>query len=343
MTSNNTIERRRVVALVGLLSALGCGGEAGRDPAAWMGPSGSSDSDAGDDADGQDVGATMGTDQDVDPNDSSDGAGPASGTNGPSGSDGLDGSEGPDDTEGTDGAPDTGAPPPAGIACDETFEWSGHGGCLSVVEGLDVKFFDLDEPAPVQRLVIYLHGDGGNEWFANWGFAPEILEWAKAQNFLVLGIKSPASYAGSDSPAFGAAQPNHADMVATTLESFLDAYEVVEDRQLYWGASGGSWFTTSSYIPVAGHRVPGVFVANCGGSGLSFGWQWDPQTDPATVALNTLFFNYGDQDFLADESAQSLAEYSALGFATGELVHPGATHCNHPITGPTLEFWSGAL
>lgn len=239
----------------------------------------------------------------------------------------------------------TGPPvePPEGFACDDPFEHGGRQGCRMMVEGLEVKYFPLDEPAPAQRLVVFLHGDGGADYTDNWGFRQEILDWAIPQDFLVVGIRSPASYDGDTAPSFGAAQPVHADMVATTLEAFIDAYDVVEDRALYWGISGGSWFTTSSYIPVAGHRVPGIFVANCGGSGVSFGWQWEPTNSPEIVALNSLYMNYGDQDFLAQPSAESYAEYTEMGFMTGQLVHPGATHCAHDISQPTLDFWMGEL
>lgn len=234
-------------------------------------------------------------------------------------------------------------PPPEGFACDDPFEHGGRQGCRMMVEGLEVKYFPLDEPAPAQRLVVFLHGDGGADYTENWGFRQEILDWAIPQDFLVVGIRSPVSYDGETDPSFGAAQPMHADMVATTLEAFIDAYDVVEDRALYWGISGGSWFTTSSYIPVAGHRVPGIFVANCGGSGVTFGWQWEPENSPEIVALNSLYMNYGDQDFLAQPSAESYAEYTEMGFMTGQLVHPGATHCNHDISQPTLDFWMGEI
>jgi hypothetical protein len=233
--------------------------------------------------------------------------------------------------------------PPPGFACDDPFEHAGRQGCRATIEGVEVKFFPLDEPAAAQRLVVFMHGDGGADYTENWGFSQDILDWAIPQDYLVIGVRSPASYDGERLPSFGAAQPVHADMVATTLEAFVDAYDVVEDRALYWGVSGGSWFTTSSYIPVAGHRVPGIFVANCGGSGVSFGWQWDPENSPEIVALNSLYMNYGDQDFLAQPSADSYAEYTELGFMTGQLVHPGATHCAHDISGPTLDFWMGEL
>ena len=268
-------------------------------------------------------------------------ANPTQGTSGPDGSGGSVGETGSAETGGeTSGGP---IEPPAGLDCDTPFEHAGYDGCLTTVGELEIKYFPLDEDVPAQRLVIFLHGDTGTDYIENWGFAQEILDWAMPQDYLVIGIRSPASYDGDTAPSFGAAQPVHADMVATTIEMVRDAYDVVEQRNLYWGVSGGSWFTTSSLIPVAGERVPGIFVANCGGSGVSFGWEWDPATQPDVVALNSLYFNYGDQDFLADPSAESYAEYTDLGFVTDQLVHAGATHCAHPIPGPTLDFWMNEL
>lgn len=322
------------------------------------------DSDSNDaDTDGGTDGGTSASDSD-DPSESSNSnsngssasgtatatAGETQGTTSGSGVDTIDdtGSDSDPSVSGSGGEtddPTTGGPaePPEGFACDDPFEHAGRQGCRMMVEGLEVKFFPLDEPAPAQRLVVFLHGDGGADYTDNWGFRQEILDWAIPQDFLVVGVRSPASYDGDTDPSFGAAQPVHADMVATTLEAFIDAYDVVEDRALYWGISGGSWFTTSSYIPVAGHRVPGIFVANCGGSGVSFGWEWDPANSPEIVALNSLYLNYGDQDFLAQPSAESYAEYTEMGFMTGQLVHPGATHCAHDISQPTLDFWMGEL
>lgn len=268
-------------------------------------------------------------------------ADPTGGTSGPSGS-----SDGPNPTTGDETGDETsGGPvePPPGLSCDTPFTHAGYDGCQTTVDELEIKYFPLDEDVPAERLVVFLHGDTGADYIENWGFAQEILDWAMPQNYLVIGIRSPASYDGDTSPSFGAAQPVHADMVATTIESVREAYAVVEERNLYWGVSGGSWFTTSSFIPVAGTRVPGIFVANCGGSGVSFGWEWDPASDPESVALNSLYFNYGDQDFLADNSAASYAEYTELGFVTDQLVHEGATHCAHPIPGPTLDFWIDEL
>lgn len=234
----------------------------------------------------------------------------------------------------------TDAPLPDGLPCGTAFTYNGREGCETVVEGLNVKFFPLPEGQRVRRLAVYLHGDGAAEYTDNWAFSPEIFSWTDARDTMIVGVLSPAFYEDG-TVAFGAAQPDHAELVATTVEAFLDAWEPEHaDQTLWWATSGGSWFFSSSFVAVAGARLPGVYVANCGGAGFSFGWAWDPMTDTATRDAIPLYFNYGTEDFLAPGIVDSMTEYEGLGFEVDSLVHDGATHCAHPIDGPTLEFWS---
>jgi hypothetical protein len=129
--------------------------------------------------------------------------------------------------------------------------------------------------------------------------------------------------------------------VGPAIEAMLAAWQPAHvDQTMYWGTSGASWFSASSFIAHVGERVPGLCVANCGGSGGSFGWSWDPATDTATRDGIPICFNYGTLDFLAPEIEGSITEYEGLGFAVDALVHDGAMHCAHPIDGPTVEFWS---
>ena len=227
-----------------------------------------------------------------------------------------------------------GTPP----TCVTRFHYAGFDGCEGIAEGLPVKFFPLADGAQVQRVAVYFHGDGANGYHQNYGFDPQILEWAQKRDILVLGVLSPATY-DSGLVAYGAAQPEHAGPVATAIESFIEAYDVVEDTNLFWGASGGSWFLSSSFIAHNGYRLPGVYVANCGGSGSTRGWDWNPVTQTEVKDQISVYFNYGTEDFLAESSADSHLEFDQLGFTTDELVHDGALHCRHPIAAPTIEFW----
>ena len=104
---------------------------------------------------------------------------------------------------------------------------------------------------------------------------------------------------------------------------------------------------SSTFIAHVGQRVPGVFVANCGGDdvcaggGINVGgcWSWDPRMDLATRDKISILYNYGSDDFLAGPSHTGYLKFQSLGFSVQEQIHQGATHCNHPIAGPTISFW----
>lgn len=239
-----------------------------------------------------------------------------------------------------DGGSTGDGPVPEGLPCDMPFDYQGHAGCQAIVEGLEVKFFPPPAGERVDRLAIYLHGDGAADYMENWAFSSDIFAWTEPRNTMIVGVLSPAFYEDG-TVAFGAAQPEHAEQVALTIEAFIAAYEPqYADQSLYWGVSGGSWFFASSFIAHVGHRVPGVFAASCGGSGFSFGWAWDPMTDTATRDAIPIYFNYGTEDFLAPNIIDSIAEFEGMGFEVDSLAHQGAMHCDHPISEPTLEFWS---
>lgn len=258
-----------------------------------------------------------------------------------SGTDGDDDPSPSDDDDSADGSSSGGSGPvPEGLPCGTEFSVSGHSGCETVVDGIGVKFFPLPPGEHVERLAIYFHGDGAFDYMDGWAFSPDIFAWTDPRNTMVVGVLSPAFYEDG-TVAFGAAQPEHAAMVATAIETMLTAWEpTYADQTMYWATSGGSWFFASSFIAHVGQRIPGVFVANCGGSGGSFGWSWDPMTDAATRDMMPIYFNYGTEDFLAPSIEGSIAEYDGLGFEVDSLVHQGAMHCDHPIDGPTIEFWS---
>ncbi|MCH9686877.1 MAG: hypothetical protein K0V04_35915 [Deltaproteobacteria bacterium] len=228
-------------------------------------------------------------------------------------------------------------PPPPGIDCAEPFNYQGLDGCVATVEGIQIKFFPLAEGETVEHLAIYFHGDTAPGWYDNWAF-PEIVGWAEPRNILTLGVLSPM-IGGSGLPEFGEAQPPDAEAVALAIETFADAYNAPREEIFYWSTSGGSWFFTSSYIPVAGGRLPGWFAISCGASGFSYPWSWD-NTDAMLRDRVSMFLNYGTEDFLAGFAEESYVEYQGLGFEIERLIHDGATHCAHPINQPTIDFWS---
>lgn len=261
-----------------------------------------------------------------------------------------DDSDQPRDTGvGTDGSVDVGsADAPANVPgdnplpCDETFEHRGHTGCLSTIDGLQVKYFPLERGA-VTNLAVFLHGDTANDWSENFGFRPAILDWAQERNILVLGAVATSSYDEGGLPAYGAAQAQQATELITLIETFRDAYNASTERAYYWGVSGGSWFISSQFIARMAPRMPGIYVANCGGSGMSYGWDWDPSEDTALRDSIAVYYNYGSEDFLAGAAHGSHLDFDGRGIVGEELIHDGATHCDHPIAAPTIAFWERHL
>ncbi len=271
------------------------------------------------------TGTTAGPDSDTDP--------PATTTSTP-----LPTDDGMVDDSSDDGPPPPPPPPPPpGIDCAEPFTYQGLEGCVATVEGIQIKFFPLPPGQVVEHLAIYFHGDTAPGWYDNWAF-PEVVAWAEPRNILTLGVLSPM-LGGSGLPEFGEAQPPDAEAVAAAIEVFADAYAAPREEIFYWSTSGGSWFFTSSYIPVAAGRLPGWFAISCGGSGFSYPYSWD-NTDAMLRDRVSMFLNYGTEDFLADFADESFMEYQGLGFEIDRLIHRGATHCDHPINQPTLDFWS---
>lgn len=230
-----------------------------------------------------------------------------------------------------------------GVPCHSMFEHVGYTGCHSDLGGFEVKFFPLPEGTQVRRLVIYFHGDGGEDWSQNDGFDQKVLDWAHPQDMLVLGFKATSSHPGNPAPAYGGADPSHVAPVAAGIAYFADKYEVVDTQSLYWGDSGGAVFLSGLFIPVAGDRMPGLFALSCGGAFLDHLWHWDPRSHTAARNLITLLFNYGDQDFLAEQIAEAHDQYLNFGFSSAQIIHPGATHCDHPRVDPTIEFWDTHL
>jgi hypothetical protein len=242
-------------------------------------------------------------------------------------------------SEGSGGSSSTGMPepPPPGLECTEPFTYQGLDGCVATVEGIQIKFFPLPPGEPVEHLAVYFHGDTAPEWYDNWAF-PTIVSWAEPRNILTLAVLSPV-IGDSGLPEWGHAQPPDADAVATAIEAFADAHGAPHQEIFYWSTSGGSWFFTSSYIPVAAGRLPGWFAINCGGSGFTNQFAWD-QSNATLRDQVAVFLNYGSLDFLADLADQSFQQYQGMGFSIDRLIHEGAMHCDHPIDQPTLDFWT---
>ncbi|MBC7658073.1 MAG: hypothetical protein H7249_00035 [Chitinophagaceae bacterium] len=170
--------------------------------------------------------------------------------------------------------------------------------------------------------------------------------WAAAHKVLLVLPLSTAKYAddGPDEQSYGAAQPEDAEKLAKLVGEFIKAYATPSDNLLYFGTSGGPWFMASSYIPIVAGRFPGLFALSCGASTF---WRdenkvWDYK-DAIVRNKIKIFFNYGDQDFLLSGEEKSCNYYAKNGFDVSKKVYPGASHCAHEITAPTIAFWEANM
>jgi hypothetical protein len=225
------------------------------------------------------------------------------------------------------------------LPCDEPFEYQGAHGCLTTVDGTQVKFFPLEEGREVENLAVYLHQDTAWEWFSNDAF-PTIVEWARARGIMVVAPLAPEDEDGD--PAYGGVgDADSVDRLGALLEKVRDRYGASRDRIYYWGGSGGAWLMAFWFIPQLGHRLPGIFVPSCGGdvSNPYDGWTWDLEDAEARSRI-AIYFNYGSEDFLAPYIEDGIEDYRGKGFEVDSLVHQGEPHCVHPIDEPTIEFWS---
>lgn len=231
-----------------------------------------------------------------------------------------------------------------GIACDRPFEVSSElQGCIATVGGIEFKFFPLAAGTAVKRVAVYLHGDTAVDWKGWYPFLATTVEWCKQRDILVVAPLSPVSYDGDppNEPSFGAALGADTKKVGEALELIIDAYSAPHQGLLYWGMSGGSWFATSSFIPLFGARLPGAYALSCGGSEFWYDYAWN--IDGPARAQNKLRFIYGSEDFLRDGEEASAKKYEDDGFSVSVKTYLGAEHCQHPIHEPTVEFWATTL
>jgi hypothetical protein len=257
-----------------------------------------------------------------------------------------DGADPDDDAGSTDGEPADGGGPTNTIACDESFRTGQNDelrGCITAVGDIRVKYFPLKEGRSVARLAVFLHGDTAGDWTSNYGFW-EIVPWALARDVLVIGPLSPVGYDEDppDMPSYGSAGPAVAAPVAEAIEAFATSFGTRTDDLLYWTVSGGSWFLTSSFLPLMGGRLQGLFAVSCGASEWFVDYAWDHEAATPRDRIK-LLFNYGSEDFLLPGEQASVDKFKADGFHVTSQVHRGSAHCDHPIAQPSIAFWEANM
>jgi hypothetical protein len=260
--------------------------------------------------------------------------------------------------------PDSGAPSTAdggasaatsskgsgGLACTstETLAGSGREVCVVTVGAIELKIVLPEGGSGPLSLGLYLHGDGAGAHKSNSALRT-LTSWADAEHGIIVSALAPNGCAWWQTPAHDCqattTEPDNDAENTAALESafvaLLDAYDVRLDRTFYYGSSGGSIFLTEQWLPLQGHRHPGVFALNCGGKTAKRTWAWDT-TDTSLRAKQSLAFTYGDQDFLVPDIEASIADLEKRSFEPTIKVIPGAAHCAFDGHSEALGVWNAA-
>jgi hypothetical protein len=173
-----------------------------------------------------------------------------------------------------------------------------------------------------------------------------LLPFADERHALVVSVKAPngcrwwqvptQTDCSDTAPEVPDTEGLNADVLKTVLDSLRAAYDVTLGNAYYYGSSGGSIFLTSQFVRKYGDAYPGVYALNCGGERPTKAFAWDT-TSPEKRAGTTMFFTYGDQDFLKADIERAAPHFAGLGFPVDTKVVAGAGHCAFDGHGRAVE------
>ncbi|MBL9110353.1 MAG: hypothetical protein JNM74_13820 [Myxococcales bacterium] len=233
-----------------------------------------------------------------------------------------------------------------GVVCASRGELSGgRAFCTLTIAGAEVKLAEPTAGAGPFRVVAYLHGDGAAAH--NSGSAMRaLLPFADERHALVLSVKAPngcrwwqvptQTDCSDTAPEVPDTDGLNADVLKAVLDAVRAAYDVTLGNAYYYGSSGGSIFLTSQFVRKYGDAYPGVYALNCGGERPTKAFAWDT-TLAEKRAGTTMFFTYGDQDFLKPDIEKAAPHFAGLGFPVDTKVVAGAGHCAFDGHGRAVE------
>lgn len=233
-----------------------------------------------------------------------------------------------------------------------------HSACLAEHDGTRFKLtLPAGDASGPYTLGVYLHGDGAGAYNSN-SAVKRMLTLADAKNVLQIAVLAPNGCSWWQTPSTpfdsscmntGAQQRDTSGLnthaLAGVIEAVRAAYDVRDDRLLYYAASGGSIFLTRYFVPIYGSSYPGAMAITCGGERpdeTDFSWPYD---DAEQRGSSQLFFVWGDQDALAPDVQSAASGYAAWGFPVDEEVLAGIGHCGGAFDAhaQALEVWTQVL
>ncbi|MFO0593461.1 MAG: hypothetical protein U0441_38320 [Polyangiaceae bacterium] len=274
----------------------------------------------------------------------------------------------------TDSGPSTGSSHgEGGLTCSKTGVATESGKdykyCVAKAGSVEMK---IVEPAaggtgPL-HLAVYLHGDGAGPYSSDFDLR-KLAPWTTAHHVLLVSALAPNACAWWLSPSYTTCDGStpvpdsaidtggeNADALKAAIDALRGGFDIADNPVLFGGSSGGSIFLTASFLPLYGDKYPGAWALSCGGDAPFAGsLAWDGM-NAALVSANSLFFTYGDKDFVVPDVLQSIEFYKGLSFSTDVKVVPETvasgtnSHCgnvggsySYDQIGRVAEVWSAFL
>ena len=159
-------------------------------------------------------------------------------------------------------------------------------------------------------LLVYLHGDGGNDYTNDWIFAP-IAKLAHSHNLIAVSVLSP-----NNGTAWYQGPQTNAYFLHKLLEDkiFKD-YNIDTSRIYFTGSSGGSQFLTGIFVPMYAQTYGGGAFPTCGGADI-YNFINYKITDHMKKNFKIYYYTQA-RDFLYPQVAKSKARYASLGVTVG--------------------------
>lgn len=237
--------------------------------------------------------------------------------------------------------------------------------CVATVAGVEMKVVEpvAGAAAPL-RLALYFHGDGAGPYSSGLAIKKHA-PWTSSHGVLYVAARAPNACAWWLAPGYTTCdgttavpdsaidrEGENALAVSSVIQALRAGWDIADSPVLYGGSSGGSIFLAASFLPLYGDKYPGAYALSCGGDEPWAGkLAWDA-ANPSLLGATSLFFTYGDKDFVAPDVQQAIAFYKALGFPAdekviAETVDAGTSHCgniggsySYDQLGRVSEVWS---